>query len=176
MSIKQVNLRPKYHFMWKIFLIPNSEKINYKIISRFLLSKCKLDVPLLKNTYALTRLIKVYSILASSWWSSGQDLVLSPSGPWFDSGQGSLPSSCAPATYQPPRTDHTTFWGFPDGSNSKESTCNAGDLGSIPGLRSYPGKGNDNPLQQSCLENSMDRGVWWATVHGSAKSWTQLRD
>ena len=74
--------------------------------------------------------------------------MLSPSGPWFDSGQGSLLSSCTPAIYQPPRTDHTTFWGFPDGSNSKESTCNAGDLGSIPGLRSYPGKGNDNPLQR----------------------------
>ena len=60
--------------------------------------------------------------------------------------------------------------GFPDGSDSKESTCNAGDLGSIPGSRS-PGGGHSNPLQYSCLENSMDRGAWQATVHRIAKSW-----
>ena len=47
--------------------------------------------------------------------------------------------------------------GFPGGSDGKESACNAGDLGSIPGLGRSPGKGNGNPLQDSCLENSMDR-------------------
>ena len=52
--------------------------------------------------------------------------------------------------------------GFLSGSKSKELVCNAGDLGSIPGLGISPGKGNDNPLQYSCLENSMDRGYWWA--------------
>ena len=62
--------------------------------------------------------------------------------------------------------------GFPGGSDSKESACNAGDQGSIPGSGSYPGEGNGNPLQYSCLENSMDRGARWATVHGIAKSWT----
>ena len=56
----------------------------------------------------------------------------------------------------------------------KESTCNAGDLGSISGLGRSPGRGNDNPLQYSCLENPMGRGAWWATVHGVAKSWTWL--
>ena len=58
----------------------------------------------------------------------------------------------------------------------KASACNAGDLGSIPGLRISPGEGNGNPLQYSCLENPMDRGAWWATVHGVAKSWRRLSD
>ena len=66
----------------------------------------------------------------------------------------------------------TRFGGLPDDSDSKESTCNAGDLVSIPGLGKSPGDGNGNPLQYSCLENPMDRGAWWATVHGVAKSWT----
>ena len=57
-------------------------------------------------------------------------------------------------------------------SDSKESACNAGDPGSIPGLGRPPGEGNVNPLKYSCLENSMDRGAWWATVHGVSKSWT----
>ena len=58
------------------------------------------------------------------------------------------------------------------GSDSKESACNAGDLGLIPGSGRFPGEGNGNPLQYSCLENPMDRGVWQATVHGVTKSWT----
>ena len=62
--------------------------------------------------------------------------------------------------------------GFPGGSDGKESTCSAVDLGSIPGLGRSPGGENGNPLQYSCLENSMDRGTWQATVHGVAKSWT----
>ena len=54
---------------------------------------------------------------------------------------------------------------FPGGSGGKESACNAGDPGSIPGLGRSPGEENGNPLQYFCLENSMDRGPWWATVH-----------
>ena len=65
---------------------------------------------------------------------------------------------------------------FRGGSDSKESACSAGDLGSIPGLGRSPAEGNGNPLQYSCLENSMDRGAWWATVHGVAKSWTRLNN
>ena len=57
----------------------------------------------------------------------------------------------------------------------KESTRNAGDVGSIPGSRRYPGGGNSNPLQYSCLENHTDGGAWWATVHGVAESQTQLK-
>ena len=65
---------------------------------------------------------------------------------------------------------------FPGGSDSKESACNAGDSGSIPGSGRSPGEGNGNPLQCPCLENSMDRGAWRATVHGVAKSWTRQSD
>ena len=52
--------------------------------------------------------------------------------------------------------------------SGKESTCNAGNTGLIPGLGRSPGEGNGNPLQYSCLENPMDRGAWQATVHGVA--------
>ena len=65
---------------------------------------------------------------------------------------------------------------LPGGSEDKASACNAGDPGSIPGLGRSPGEGNGNPLQYSCLENPMDRGAWWATVHGVAKSRTRLSD
>ena len=60
--------------------------------------------------------------------------------------------------------------GLPCGSDSKESACNAGDLG----LERSSGEGNGYPLQYSGLENSMDRGSWWATVHGVGKIWTRL--
>ena len=66
--------------------------------------------------------------------------------------------------------------GFPGGAEIKASACNVGDLGSIPGLGRSPGEENGNPLQYSCLEIPMDRGAWWATVHGVAKSRTCLSD
>ena len=65
--------------------------------------------------------------------------------------------------------------GFPEGSVAKNLSANAGDerdASSIPGFGRSPGIGNGNPLQYSCLENSMDRGAWQATVHEVAKSWT----
>ena len=65
---------------------------------------------------------------------------------------------------------------FPGSSDGKASACNAEDLGSILGLGRSLGKGNGNLLQYSCLENPMDGGAWQATVHGLAKSWTQLSD
>ena len=65
---------------------------------------------------------------------------------------------------------------FPGHSDSKESTCTVGDPGLIPGPARSPGEGNENPLQYSCLENSMDRGACQATVHGVAQSQTRLRD
>ena len=61
---------------------------------------------------------------------------------------------------------------FPHSSASKESASNAGDVGLISGLGRFPGEGNGNPLQYSCLENPMDRGAWQTTVHGVAKSQT----
>ena len=66
--------------------------------------------------------------------------------------------------------------GFPRGSDGKASAYNAGDPGSIPGSGSFPGEGNGNPLQYSCLENPMHGGVRQATVHEVAKSQTRLSD
>ena len=66
------------------------------------------------------------------------------------------------------------FWGFHGGSDSKESPCNAGDLGLTPGSGRFPRDGNGNPLQYSCLENPMARGTCQATVHGVTQSQTGL--
>ena len=60
--------------------------------------------------------------------------------------------------------------GFPDGSDGKESACNAGEPGLVPGLGRSPGEGHGHSLQYSCLENPMDRGAWWATVHGACQA------
>ena len=65
---------------------------------------------------------------------------------------------------------------FSGGSDVKASACSVGDLGSILGSGRFPGEGNGNPLQYSCLENPMDGGAWWATVHGVAKNRTQPND
>ena len=62
------------------------------------------------------------------------------------------------------------------GSEGKESACNAGDPGSIPGSERSLGEGNGNALQYSCLEKSMDRGAWWAMVLGITESWARLSD
>ena len=69
------------------------------------------------------------------------------------------------------------LWGFPGGTEVKNLHANARntrDMDSIPGSGRFPGEGNGNPLQYSCLVNSMDRGAWWAIVHKVAKSQTQL--
>ena len=66
----------------------------------------------------------------------------------------------------------SAFFGLPCSSANKESACNAGDTGSIPGWGRSPGERNSNPLQYSCLENPMDRGAWGATIHGAEKSRT----
>ena len=71
-------------------------------------------------------------------------------------------------------TEHQStgrIW-LPRWLSGKESACSAEDMGSIPGSGRLPWRGNGNPLQYSCLENTRDRGVWWATVHGVAKSRT----
>ena len=61
-------------------------------------------------------------------------------------------------------SDFSLVQGFPCSSAGKESACNVGDLGSIPGLGRYLGEGNGNPLQYTCMENPINRGAWWATV------------
>ena len=79
-----------------------------------------------------------------------------------------------PLTHTHTHTHTRKEMGFPGSSDGKESACNAGDLGSIPGPRRYPGEGNGYPFQYSFLENSMHRGAWQATVHRVTKSWTWL--
>ena len=64
------------------------------------------------------------------------------------------------------------YTGFPSGLDGKESASNAGHLGSIPGSERSPREGNGNPLQYSCLENSVDRGACWARVRGVTESQT----
>ena len=70
--------------------------------------------------------------------------------------------------------DYNPIWGFPGGSVVKNPSANTGDEGSTPWSRRSPGEGNDNPLQDSCLGNPMDRAAWQATVPGVAKSQTRL--
>ena len=98
-----------------------------------------------------------------SWWR----IYLQCRRPWLDSWLRKIP-------WRRDRLPTPVFLGFPGGSAGKESACNAGDLGLIPGLGRSHGEGNGYPLQYSGLENSMDKGAWQATVHGVAKSQTQL--
>ena len=85
--------------------------------------------------------------------------------PWFHSWVRNIP-------WRRDRLPSPVFMGFPGGLDGKESTSNAGNLGSIPWLGRSPGGGHGNPLQYPCLENSMDRGAWRAIVHGVTKSRT----
>ena len=85
----------------------------------------------------------------------------------FPSGSGSI--------YQD-YLEAPTLLGFSGGSEGKESAFNAGDLGSIPGFGRSLGGQHGNPLQYSCLENSMDRKAWQTTIHGVTKSQTRLGD
>ena len=68
------------------------------------------------------------------------------------------------------------LWGFPGGSVVKNLPANAEEVGLSPGSGRSPGGGNGNPLQYSCLDNPMDRGAWWATVHGAPESQIRLHD
>ena len=83
-----------------------------------------------------------------------------------------------PTTSQDILNEHKilSMVGFPGGSAGKNLLANAEHVGLIPASGRSPGEGNGNPLQYACPENPMDRGAWWATVHGVAKSWTQLSD
>ena len=75
------------------------------------------------------------------------------------------------------KLENLNLLAFPGGAAVKNALANAGDArdaGSVPGLERFPGRQNGNPLQCACVGNPMDRGAWWATVHGVAKSQTQL--
>ena len=119
------------------------------------------------------------SFLFGASWNGRSCLLAGCSAPWTFSGTGTF--CClwclyiySKATKQVRCSFRGTYCklGLPGGSDGKESTCSAGDLGSVPGSGRSPGEGNGNPLQYSCLENSMNRGASRATVHGVAKSWT----
>ena len=84
--------------------------------------------------------------------------------------------TCTPVHTQWTHGHTLAFKGFPGGSDGKESACNMGDLGLIPGFGRSPGEGTGYPLQYSGLKNSMDRGGWQTIVHGVTKSRTQLSD
>ena len=101
--------------------------------------------------------------------STGKKICLQCRRPWFNSWFGKI-------HWRRDRLPTLVFLGFPGGSDGKESTCNAGDLGLIPGLGRSPGEGKGYPLQYSCLENSVDRGAWQATVQWITKSRTWLSD
>ena len=92
----------------------------------------------------------------------------------FSQADGAAQALKSPGASALPKSYKLKLYGFilmdiPGGSDVKVSACNAGDPGSIPGSGRYPGEGNGNPLQYSCLENSMDRGAQWAIVHGVRK-------
>ena len=89
---------------------------------------------------------------------------------WAESTQ----SICSPAWCCASFTSFPQKKGFLNGSVIKNLPVNAGDMGSIPGSGRSPEGRNGNPLQYSCLKNSMDRGAWWATVHGVTKSGIRL--
>ena len=104
---------------------------------------------------------------------------------WFDlpAVQGTLKSLLQHYSSKASILRHSAFFlvqlsylGFPYSSVGKESACSAGDPGSIPGLGRSPGKGNGDPLQYPCLENLMDKGAWWAVVHGVTRSRVRLSD
>ena len=130
------------------------------------------------------------AILLSTAWSHSEDehtarklfVSLAPATENFDPNSPDLPklrvfaaSSCYLVCMRSFLL--SDYWqGFPGGSVAKESTCSTGELCSIPGLGRCPGEGNGSRLQCSCLENPMDRGAWWATVHRLAKSQTRLSD
>ena len=114
-------------------------------------------------------------------WKSGQQMLKFSHG---DTGREPTSSHIILLNYLPEKALHFTFplpkckaTVFIRGdSDALESASNAGDLGLIIGSGRSPGEGNGYPLQYSCLEKPMDRGAWWATVHGVTKSWTRLGD
>ena len=111
------------------------------------------------------------SVSELSWWWTGRPGVL-----WFMGSQrvrhdwATEPNWTEKGYKTHDRLIVGRVWGFPVGLVVKNPPANAGDVGSIPGLRRPHREGNGNPLQYSCLENPMDRGAWWATVSGVAKS------
>ena len=146
------------------------------ILSLTWMWRCKIRALFVEKTMPVCELSAIDCVTGLSW---AQWLVFTgPCVPWYEHHQclveglghcrlywqpGLFFFSCLCAKRQ-------MRMGFPGGSAGKEFACNAGDLGLIPGLGRFPGEGNGNPLQYSCLENSMDWRAWWAAVHGVAEA------
>ena len=135
------------------------------------------------STDAWIKLLDTYSLFPAIFpiWSTFTDLI-TLSFMWFlDLLQDSHWASLVAQGLQGTRVwclvwEDSRKLRFPGGSVDKESACNAGDPGSIPGSGRSSGEGKGKPLQCSCLENPMDRGTWQPMVHGVPKSWTWLSD
>ena len=140
--------------------------------------------PLTVSEFSQTRNLKTEGMFAGFSGTSDPSEGLFPSWPslemipWGPAARGPLGRKSSLQVYHVPSLGlSTTNWhlpGFPDGSDGKESVCNAGDLSSIPGSGRSPGEGNVYLFRYTCLENPMDRGVWRTVVHGVAKNRTQL--
>ena len=96
--------------------------------------------------------------------------------PWLQLGPRALWPLCSPRVFLTSPGSSAPGAHLPGGSGCEEPACSAGDPALIPGSGGAPGGGHGNPLQCSCLEIPVDRGAWWATVHGVAKSQTRLSD
>ena len=110
------------------------------------------------------RITQIYGL---PWQLSWLGIHLQCRRPWFDSWVRKI-------SWRRDRITTPVFLVFPGGSDGRESVRNEGDLGLIPVLGRSPRGGHGNPLQYSCLENPMDRGAWWAIIHGVTKSQTWL--
>ena len=161
-SLSHLNSSPTYLTTWFNYLLELSTWIHHKHLS--------IIMPKQSSTYFLKYVRSSFLFLGlicatpSIWFQFSSFLILQISGRLFCPLSSNISFYC--------------YWYFSGGSVGKESTCNAGDardVASVSGLGRYSGGGHGNPLQYSCLENPMDRGVCQATVRSIAKSWTWLK-
>ena len=119
------------------------------------------------NTFQTLNVILLKTLSFNLWWAASISFTYILRRWYSENINNSFQKYPKPSIFY--QTIEPLLWGFPYSSVGKESACNAGDLGLIPGLGRPPGEGNGNPLQYSCLENLMDRRSWRAIVHGFAR-------
>ena len=125
--------------------------------------------PLIFVLKYFTWYLTLWTLLVCYMGFQGSSVIKNPTAIKWTS-QESEPHKCFSFPVQRKVNVYTILWVFPSSSDDKASACNAGDLGLIPKLDRSPGEVNGNPLQNSCLENSMDRGALWLTVHEVTKN------
>ena len=136
------------------------------IVNGFMVGR-KLSGNLVENKCQKLGMCKLFSYLIGNDYTVQHNHTQAPQAQVLS--HASLPYCIKPQAWLGASSFTSPSWPLPGGSDGKASTCNAGDQGSIPGLGRSPGEGNGNLLQYSCLENSMDGGAWWSTVHGGHK-------